>query len=163
MSRAQTLIERKWKKIHFRSTLRLAQCRMLNVQAIKPQDLKALSAVELGTLATQMLAHIDEQSRHIGEQDKRIDSQVRAIKWRDAKIESITFQLARLKAWKFGAKTERMNAEQRDIFEETCAADQASLEAQLAALQSSTQSASAPEKEPRRKQKARKQVRHGHA
>ena len=30
-------------------------------------------------------------------------------------------QLARLKAWKFGAKTERMNAEQRDIFEETLA------------------------------------------
>ncbi|MCO4245828.1 hypothetical protein NFX52_30740, partial [Acidovorax facilis] len=40
-----------------------------------------------------------------------------------------------LKAWKFGAKTEAMNAEQRDIFEETLAADQASLQAQLAALQ----------------------------
>ena len=56
---------------------------------------------------------------HIGEQDKRIDSQAQAIKWRDPKIESITLQLARLKAWKFGAKTEAMNAEQRDIFEET--------------------------------------------
>ena len=44
-----------------------------------------------------MLAHIGEQSRHIDAQDKRIDSQARAIKWRDAKIESITFQLARLK------------------------------------------------------------------
>ena len=44
-------------------------------------------------------------------------------------------QLARLKAWKFGAKTERMNAEQREIFEETLAEDQADLEAQLAALQ----------------------------
>ena len=31
----------------------------------------------------------------------------------------------RLKAWRFGAKTERMNAEQREIFEETFAADQA--------------------------------------
>jgi len=65
----------------------------------------------------------------ISEQDKRVDSQAQAIKWRDAKIESITFELARLKAWKFGAKTERMNAEQREIFEETLAADQASLEA----------------------------------
>jgi hypothetical protein len=62
-----------------------------------------------------MLAHIGEQSRHI-------DTQAKAIKWRDAKIDSITFQLARLKARKFGAKTERMNAEQLGIFEETLAA-----------------------------------------
>lgn len=127
---------------------------MLDMHAIKPQDLEALSIADLATLATQMLAHIGEQSKHIGEQDKRIDSQAQAIKWRDAKIESITFQLARLKAWKFGAKTERMNAEQREIFEETLAADQASLEAQLAALQAcATKGASAPEKQPRRQPK----------
>ena len=130
---------------------------MLDVHAIKPQDFKALSAVELAAIATQMLAHVSEQSKHIGEQDKRIDAQAQAIKWRDAKIESITFQLARLKAWKFGAKTERMNAEQREIFEETLAADQASLEAQLAALQGTTNGAtpgaSAPEQQPRRKPK----------
>ena len=95
---------------------------MLDVHAIKPQDFAALSADDLAALATQMLTHIGQQSRHISEQDKRIDSQAQAIKWRDAKIESITFQLARLKAWKFGAKTEAMNAEQRDIFEETLAA-----------------------------------------
>jgi transposase len=47
----------------------------------------------------------------------------------------ITFELRRLKAWRFAAKTERMNAEQRQLFEETLAADQASLEAQLETLQ----------------------------
>src|SRR5438046_2610215 len=127
---------------------------MLDVHAIKTKDLQALSPVELAELAAQMLAHIGEQSKHIGEQSKRIDSQAQAIKWRDAKIESITFQLARLKAWKFGAKTERMNAEQREIFEETLAADQADLEAQLAALQAnSTVSRSAPDKQQRRQPK----------
>jgi transposase len=108
---------------------------MLDVQAIRTTDIKALSPAELADLAAQMLAHITEQSRHIDEQSKRIDAQAQAIKWRDAKIESITLQLARLKAWKFGAKSERMSAEQREIFEETLAADQADLEAQLAALQ----------------------------
>ena len=127
---------------------------MLDVHAIKTQDLKALSPAELAELAAQMLAHIGEQSRHIGEQGKRIDSQAQAIKWRDAKIQSITFQLARLKAWKFGAKSERMNAEQREIFEETLAADQADLEAQLAALQAnSTAGRSAPDKQQRRQPK----------
>jgi transposase len=130
---------------------------MLDVQALKVQDLVGLSPQEMAQVAQQMLAHIDEQGRHIDEQRKRIDSQAQAIKWRDAKIESITFQLARLKAWKFGAKTERMNAEQRDIFEETLAADQASLEAQLAALQGAangnTPGAGTAEKQPRRQPK----------
>ena len=130
---------------------------MLDVHAIKVQDLKALSPAELAELATRMLGHIGEQSKHIDALDKRVDSQARGIKWRDAKIESITFQLAKLKAWRFGAKTERMNAEQREIFEETFAADHASLQAQLAALQGSTPagtpSGSAPEdkrRQPRR-------------
>ena len=126
---------------------------MLDVHAITAQDVKTLGAGELAVIATQMLAYIGQQSKHIGEQDKRIQSQAQAIKWRDAKIESITFQLSRLKAWKFGAKTEAMNAEQRALFEETCAADQASLEAQLAALQGSTEGASAPQKQPRRQPK----------
>ena len=127
---------------------------MLDTQLLKAEDLKGLSPAELAQLAAQMLAHITEQSKHIDAQSKRIDSQAQAIKWRDAKIESITFQLARLKAWRFGAKSERMNAEQREIFEETLAADQADLEAQLAALQqSSTVSRGAPDKQQRRQPK----------
>jgi hypothetical protein len=54
---------------------------------------------------------------------------------RHAKLEKITFELARLKAWKFGAHTERLNAEQRQMFETTAAEDEADLAAQLAALQ----------------------------
>jgi len=109
---------------------------VLDVHAVKNKDLLVFSHAELAQVAAQMLAHIGEQSKHISEQSRRIESQAQAIKLRDAKIESITFQLARLKAWKFGAKTEAMNAQQRSLFEETFAADQASLEAQLAALQS---------------------------
>jgi transposase len=111
---------------------------MLDLHAVKNQDLKALSPVALAELASQMLAHIEHQSQHINALDKRADSQAQGIKWRDAKIESILFQLARLKAWRFGAKTERMNAEQRSIFEETFAADHASLQAQLDAVKGAT-------------------------
>ena len=128
---------------------------MQDLHAIKSQDISALNPSELASFAKQLLAQISEQSRHIAAQDKRIDSNAQAIKWRDAKIERITHQLARLKAWKFGAKTERMNAEQRHLFEETLAADQASLEAQLAALQPSApaQDGWAPDKQPRRQPK----------
>lgn len=123
---------------------------MQDQHAINPQDISALNPSEWASFAGQLLAQINEQSKHIAAQAKRIDSDAQAIKWRDAKIESVTFQLARLKAWKFGAKTERMNAEQRTIFEETLAADEASLEAQLAALQPNVvaQDGSTPDKQP---------------
>jgi transposase len=121
---------------------------MLDKQSINVQGLKGLSRTELDAMIPQLLSHIDEQERHIGEQGKRLDSAQQAIKWRDAKIEKITFELARLKAWKFGAKSERMTAEQRELFAEALAADQASLEAQLAALQEAAEKAAGSTPEP---------------
>jgi transposase len=100
---------------------------MLRMDQLSAQDFVGLSPAAAAELAARVLAHVGEQSR-------QIDSQAQAIEFRDAKIASITFELRRLKAWRFGAKTECMNAEQRQLFEETMAADQADLEAQLAAL-----------------------------
>jgi hypothetical protein len=100
---------------------------MLNVYELSPQDFAGLSPAAAAELAGRVLAHFGVQSR-------QIESQAQAIQFKDAKIDSIMFELRRLKAWRFDAKTERMNAEQRQLFEETLAADQADLEAQLAAL-----------------------------
>ncbi|BEP85082.1 hypothetical protein GmRootV77_01560 [Variovorax sp. V77] len=84
---------------------------------LKDEDLQGLAPEAIAALAQQMLQRLRQQ-----------DSE---IKFKDTKIEKITFQLARLKAWKFGAKTEVMNAEQKRLFEETLAEDEASLQAQL--------------------------------
>jgi transposase len=108
---------------------------MLNVHEFKTQDLQRLSIGALAQVAAQMLEHIAEQSRHIGEQSQKIDSQTQAIKFRNVKIERITQELERLKAWRFAARTVRMNAEQGQLFEEMLAAEQASLEPQLEAPQ----------------------------
>jgi len=101
---------------------------MPGIDELQAHDLRGLDLAALAEMAARMLAHIGEQSR-------QIDSQAQAIELRDLRIERIMHELARLKAWRFGARTERMNAQQRDLFEETLAADQASLEAQLEALQ----------------------------
>jgi transposase len=115
---------------------------MLDIQSIKVAGLQGLGRTELSLMVPQLLSYIDEQSGyigeqavHIGEQRRQLDSAQQAIKWRDAKIEKIMFELARLKSWKFGVRSERMTAEQRELFAEALAADQASLEEQLAALQ----------------------------
>jgi len=91
---------------------------------------------------------------------KQVERQTRDIAWRDAKLEKVTFELARLKRWKFGAKSEAMAAEQRRLFEETTAEDEASLQAQLAALKASLpQTPDAPKAAPR---KPRRQSLPGH-
>ena len=108
---------------------------MLDVHTLNAQDLRGLAPEALVLAAEQMLQRIGAQSKQLDERDKRIAAQAQAIKFKDAKLEKITFELARLKAWRFGAKTEAMNAEQRQMFVEALAEDQASLEAQLLALQ----------------------------
>jgi transposase len=100
---------------------------MLNLHELSPQDFVGLSPDAAAELATKVLEHIARQGH-------QIESQAQAILFKDANIERITYELRRLKAWRFDARTERMNAEQRQLFEETLAADQADLEAQLAAL-----------------------------
>jgi len=100
---------------------------MQELHDLKDEDLQGLAPEAVAALAQQMLQRLRRQNSE--------------IKFKDAKIEKITLQLARLKAWKFGAKTEAMSAEQRRLFEETLAEDEAAL---LALLQQAKGEASTP-------------------
>ena len=118
---------------------------MLDVTALdafKAADLKGLSKGAVAELAATLLAQLAAQGQQLSAQqaalaakDAYIARRDQEIKFKDAKIERITFELARLKAWKFGARTEAMNAQQRQMFEDTLAEDEADLQAQLQVLQ----------------------------
>ena len=124
---------------------------MLSMRDLKPQDLQGLSQDAITALAAQMLGHIEQQARDLQAQQTLIQRKDRDIAWRDAKIEKITFELARLKRWKFGAKSEAMTAGQRQMFQDTLLEDEADLEAQLAALQAALPTTPAkPKDAPRR-------------
>ena len=71
----------------------------------------------------------------IAQLQQKVQAQAREIALRDARLEKVNFELARLKRWKFGAKTEAMDAQQRALFQDALFEDEASLQAQLAALQ----------------------------
>jgi len=124
---------------------------MLDVNALKAEDLKGLSKGAMTKLAAALIAQLTAQQAAITAKDEHIARRDREIKFKDAKIERITFELARLKAWKFGAKTEAMNAEQRQMFEDTLAEDEADLEAQLKALQGDADQPDKPQPEAKRK------------
>ena len=70
---------------------------MLNVHELKAKDLQRLSPDAQTQVVEQLLQHIAQQS-------KLITSQAQAIKFRDVKIERITFELARLKSWRFAPR-----------------------------------------------------------
>lgn len=98
---------------------------------------RALQSVDLNGLPAAAAALIELLQQRVQQQEHLITRQTREIAWRDAKLEKVTFELARLKRWKFGASTEAMSAQQRALFEETMTEDEASLQAQLAALKAS--------------------------
>ena len=132
---------------------------MLDVHTLKAEDLKGLSKGAVTDLAAALIAQLAANSAQLSAQqaaitakDEHIARRDREIKFKDAKLERITFELARLKAWKFGAKTEAMNAEQRQMFEDTLAEDEADLQAQLQTLQGDTAPAPPPlpKRQPRR-------------
>lgn len=112
----------------------------------QPVDLKGLPA--------DVAALIERLQQDLERKQTLIERQSRELAWRDAKLEKVTFELARLKRWKFGARSEAMSAQQRALFEEAMAEDEASLQAQLAALKASLPQTpdkpKAPPRKPRR-------------
>lgn len=100
--------------------------RMLGAGDLLAANPSGLSA-EAAALIAQLRQRLQDQEQQLAERDALLQRKDREIALREARIEKITFELARLKRWKFGAKSEAMSAEQRRLFEETMAEDEAGL------------------------------------
>ncbi|MBK7955416.1 MAG: IS66 family transposase zinc-finger binding domain-containing protein [Candidatus Accumulibacter sp.] len=69
--------------------------------------------------------------KRVGGLLEQVKTSATEIHWRDAKIEKLTLELAYLRRMKFGVKSESLVAAERDLFDETLAADLAACEARL--------------------------------
>jgi transposase len=136
--------------------------RMLGMRDLPVLDLKALPP-EAAQLIAQLQQRVGDQAKQLAERDRElaqsrelVQRKDRDLALREAKIEKITFELARLKRWKYGAKSEAMSADQRRLFDETLAEDEASLREQLerlreaAAADGENTKPKAPPRQPRR-------------
>lgn len=94
---------------------------MIDIAQLDPQQLEELSVEQLRELTRTLLANRGRDAHEIA--------------WRDAKIDKLTFELAQLKRLKFDRVSERMDAEQRALFDEAVDGDIAAIDEQLAALQ----------------------------
>ena len=94
---------------------------MIDIAQLDPQQLDELGVEQLRELTRTLLASRGRDAHEIA--------------WRDAKIDKLTFELAQLKRLKFDRVSERMDAEQRALFDEAVDGDIAAIDEQLAALQ----------------------------
>ena len=112
---------------------------MLDVRHLRAEDLQGLDAEAAARIAMLLLDRVAAIEAEHGRQLSERDAD---IKVSAAKLQKLTFELARLKRLKFGAKTEAMTADQRRLFEETLAADEAALQARIDALRNAKTPAS---------------------
>jgi transposase len=116
-----------------------------------PDEAAALDLTSLPAEVAALIARLQQQAQAHAQELAHRD---REIAWRDVRIDKLNFELARLRRWKFDARTEAMTASQRLLFAETMVEDEASLKAKLAELQrglpEAPKTAKAPPRKPRR-------------
>lgn len=94
-------------------------------------DVKTLRGI-----VVDQLAIIAQHTSEIAERDAKIAAHDRVIVYKDSKIAVLTAEIARLRRVQFAARSEKMDPDQRALFEESMAADIAAVQTQLEALQS---------------------------
>jgi transposase len=94
---------------------------------------------------------IAERDAQIAKSDALLAHRDESIRNRDIHIEALTREIARLRRVQFAAKSERMDPEQRALFDDTMAADLAAAEAALDALKTPSEPTATPRVAPKRR------------
>lgn len=98
--------------------------------------LRGIVAEQLDAIAQRDHA-IALRDAQIAERDARLSERDRTIVYKEAKIAKLTAEITRLRRVQFAARSEKMDPDQRVLFDEAMAADIAAVEAELEELQRS--------------------------
>ena len=101
-------------------------------------------------MVTGLMARIGERDGQITQRDETIASKDREIKYRQAKIDQLTHEMAVLKRWKFGRSREQLDSAQASLLNEAIDADIAAIELELEYLAPAPIIDAAPRQLPRR-------------
>ena len=99
-------------------------------------DLDGLDAVQLREVLRGLIEHAGHQQRVIETHDRIIATMDREIHFKQSRVDQLTHEIALLRRWKFAARSERLNAGQRSLLDETLDADIAAIEQELEQLAS---------------------------
>ncbi|HTU58158.1 MAG TPA: IS66 family transposase zinc-finger binding domain-containing protein, partial [Polyangiales bacterium] len=121
-----------------------------------------MDAQELRDLTATLLARLTQREEQISERDARIlerDAQISArdaelarrdeeLKRRQLKIDQLTHEMATLKRWQYGRRSEQLDAVQRSLLDESINEDIEAISLEIEALRE--RAPSAPKSKPRR-------------
>ena len=96
--------------------------------------LEDLDAQQLRELALGLMTRLQSK-------DDELQAKDRELHFKQTKIDQLTHEMAVLKRWKFAARSEQLNAEQRSLLDETIDADLATIEHELEQLAPTPESA----------------------
>ena len=101
---------------------------------VNSQQLDSLNAEELRALASELLAQMKRHDASLASKDQEIQRKDGELRYRQAKIDQLTHEMAVLKRWKFGRSGERLDPAQLSLLDETLDADIAAIELELEQL-----------------------------
>ena len=107
----------------------IAEWHRLQAETTLPTEAGEAVRQLLGQLQCRVEATLRQHAEILQQRDE-------TLRQRDLKIDALILELAYLRRLRYGVRSEALNAEQRDLFDETLAADIAAAEARLEALQS---------------------------
>jgi transposase len=100
------------------------------------RDLAQMNAQELRDLATALLTQVTQKDQE--------------LKFKQLKIDQLTHEMAILKRWRFGRRSEQLDALQRSLLEESIDEDLQAIERELEALREKRARPEPPKEKPRR-------------
>lgn len=108
-----------------------------------PRDLAQMNAQELRDLATALLTQVTQKDEELTLKDQE-------LKFKQLKIDQLTHEMAILKRWRFGRRSEQLDPAQRSLLEESIDEDLEAIELELEALREKRDRPEPPKRQPRR-------------
>ena len=101
---------------------------------VNPAELGSLNAPQLRELTRELVERLSEQQHKDNESAETIESLKRELLFKSTRIEQLTYELARYKRLRFARTSEKLDAAQASLLEETLETDLAAIEEELEQL-----------------------------
>ncbi len=101
---------------------------------VDAEQLKGLSAEQLHEVTLRLIDGFAEQQRLLEAKERSIEALTREVTFKSTKVDQLTHELAQYKRLRFGKSSEKLDAAQASLLEETLDADLAAIEEELKQL-----------------------------
>lgn len=101
---------------------------------VDAEQLKGLSAEQLHEVTLRLIDGFAEQQRLLEAKDRSIETLTREVTFKSTKVDQLTHELAQYKRLRFGKSSEKLDAAQASLLEETLDADLVAIEEELKQL-----------------------------